>query len=41
MTRMRVVQVSRPNDPFEIVEREIPEPGAGQVRLRVVLSTDQ
>jgi alcohol dehydrogenase/propanol-preferring alcohol dehydrogenase len=35
MTKMRVVQVSRANGPFEIVEREIPEPGAGQVRLRV------
>jgi D-arabinose 1-dehydrogenase-like Zn-dependent alcohol dehydrogenase len=25
---MRVVLVSRPNGPFEIVERQIPEPGA-------------
>jgi D-arabinose 1-dehydrogenase-like Zn-dependent alcohol dehydrogenase len=35
MSKMRVVQVTRPNGPFEIVEREIPEPGAGSVRLRV------
>jgi alcohol dehydrogenase/propanol-preferring alcohol dehydrogenase len=35
MATMRVVQVSRPNGPFEIVERQIPEPGAGAVRIRV------
>jgi D-arabinose 1-dehydrogenase-like Zn-dependent alcohol dehydrogenase len=35
MPTMRVVQVSRPNGPFEIVERQIPEPGAGSVRIRV------
>jgi D-arabinose 1-dehydrogenase-like Zn-dependent alcohol dehydrogenase len=35
MATMRVVQVSRPNGPFEIVERQIPEPGAGTVRIRV------
>jgi D-arabinose 1-dehydrogenase-like Zn-dependent alcohol dehydrogenase len=32
---MRVVQVPGPKGPFEIVEREIPEPGAGQVRIKV------
>jgi D-arabinose 1-dehydrogenase-like Zn-dependent alcohol dehydrogenase len=32
---MRVVQVSRPNSPFEIVERQIPEPGPGSVRIKV------
>jgi D-arabinose 1-dehydrogenase-like Zn-dependent alcohol dehydrogenase len=32
---MRVVQVPRPKGPFEIVERPIPEPGAGSVRIRV------
>lgn len=32
---MRAVQVSRPNGPLEIVEREIPEPGPGSVRIRV------
>jgi D-arabinose 1-dehydrogenase-like Zn-dependent alcohol dehydrogenase len=35
MSKMRVVQVTRPNGPFEIVEREIPEPGAGFVRIKV------
>ena len=32
---MRVVQVSKPNGPFEIVERKIPEPGSGEVRIKV------
>ena len=32
---MRAAQVARPGGPFEIVEREIPEPGAGQVRIKV------
>lgn len=32
---MKVAQISRPGGAFEIVEREIPEPGAGQVRIRV------
>ena len=32
---MRSVQVSKPNGPFEIVERDIPEPGAGKVRIKV------
>ncbi len=35
MSKMRVVQVTRANGPFEIVEREIPEPGAGSVRIKV------
>jgi D-arabinose 1-dehydrogenase-like Zn-dependent alcohol dehydrogenase len=35
MAAMRVVQVSRPNGPFEIVERPIPEPAAGTVRIKV------
>jgi D-arabinose 1-dehydrogenase-like Zn-dependent alcohol dehydrogenase len=35
MTTMRAAQVSRPNGPFEVVERQIPEPGAGSVRIRV------
>src|SRR6266566_3139763 len=35
MATMRVVQVSRPNGPFETVERQIPEPGAGSVRIKV------
>jgi alcohol dehydrogenase, propanol-preferring len=32
---MRAVQVSRPGGPFELVEREIPEPGPAQVRIHV------
>jgi D-arabinose 1-dehydrogenase-like Zn-dependent alcohol dehydrogenase len=35
MSKMRVVQVPRPNGPFELLEREIPEPGAGSVRIKV------
>jgi len=35
MSKMHVVQVSRPNGPFELVEREIPEPGPGAVRVKV------
>ncbi|HVJ08091.1 MAG TPA: alcohol dehydrogenase [Acidisarcina sp.] len=31
----RAVQVARPNGPLEIVEREIVDPGPGQVRVRV------
>jgi D-arabinose 1-dehydrogenase-like Zn-dependent alcohol dehydrogenase len=36
MATMRVVQVSRPNGPFEIVQRPVPEPGAGAVRIKVL-----
>lgn len=32
---MKVAQVTKPGAPFEIVERAIPEPGAGQVRIKV------
>ena len=32
---MRAVQISRPNGPFEIVERDIPEPGPGRVRIKI------
>src|SRR5437773_8159438 len=32
---MKVAQVSNPGSDFQIVEREIPEPGAGQVRIKV------
>jgi 2-desacetyl-2-hydroxyethyl bacteriochlorophyllide A dehydrogenase len=32
---MKAVQVSRPGGDFEVVEREIPEPGPGQVRIKV------
>lgn len=32
---MRAIQVSRPGGPFELVERPLPEPGPGEVRIRV------
>ncbi len=32
---MRAVQVPRPGGPLELVEREIPEPGPGSVRVKV------
>jgi D-arabinose 1-dehydrogenase-like Zn-dependent alcohol dehydrogenase len=35
MPKMRVAQITRPNGPLEIIEREIPEPGAGSVRVKV------
>src|SRR5207245_429651 len=35
MGMMRVAEVSRPNGPLAIVERQIPEPGAGTVRIKV------
>jgi D-arabinose 1-dehydrogenase-like Zn-dependent alcohol dehydrogenase len=35
MPSMRAVQVPHAGGPFEIVEREIPEPGAGMVRIKV------
>jgi len=33
--KMRAVQVPRPGGPFEIVERDIPEPPGGSVRIKV------
>jgi D-arabinose 1-dehydrogenase-like Zn-dependent alcohol dehydrogenase len=35
MPKMRAVQVSRAHGPLELVERDIPEPGAGTVRIKV------
>jgi D-arabinose 1-dehydrogenase-like Zn-dependent alcohol dehydrogenase len=35
MEPMKVAQISKPGGDFEIVEREIPEPGAGEVRIKV------
>jgi len=32
---MKVAQISKPGGDFEIVEREIPNPGAGEVRIKV------
>jgi len=33
--KMKAAQVGKPGEDFELVERNIPEPGAGQVRLKV------
>ncbi len=35
MARMKAVQVSKPGGSFEIVERKLPEPGRGEVRIKV------
>src|SRR5215471_16544549 len=35
MAKMRVVQVSRAEGPLELVERDVPAPGPGQVRIKV------
>lgn len=35
MAKMKAVQVSKANGPFEVVERDVPEPGPGQVRIKV------
>src|SRR6185312_2277758 len=35
MPKMRAVQVSGAKGPLEMVEREIPEPGPGTVRIKV------
>ncbi len=35
MATMRAIQISKPHGPFELVERPIPEPAAGQVRIKV------
>ncbi len=32
---MKVAQIAKPGAGFEVVEREIPKPGAGQVRIKV------
>src|SRR4029077_14751238 len=36
MVTRRGVQVSRPNGPLEFVERPIPEPGPGTLRIKVL-----
>ena len=33
--KMKAAQISKPGGDFELVEREIPQPGAGQVRVKV------
>ena len=35
MPTMRVAQISKPNGPFELVDREIPDPGSRQIRIKV------
>ncbi len=35
MSRMKAVQVSKPGGNFEVVERPVPEPARGQVRIKV------
>ncbi|MEA2751083.1 MAG: hypothetical protein QOI41_5226 [Myxococcales bacterium] len=35
MAKMKAVQVSKANGPFEVVERDIPEPGDGELRIKV------
>lgn len=35
MGSMRVAQVSKPNGPLEIVERPIPDPGPGTIRIKI------
>jgi alcohol dehydrogenase/propanol-preferring alcohol dehydrogenase len=35
MPKIKVVQVSRPGGPLEVVERELAEPAAGEVQLKV------
>ncbi|HEX4712768.1 alcohol dehydrogenase [Phenylobacterium sp.] len=35
MPTMRVVQIANKGGPFELVERELPQPGAGEVRVKV------
>ena len=35
MAKMKVAQVPKAGGEFEIVEREIPQPGAGHVRIKV------
>src|SRR5437879_9690868 len=32
---MKAAQISKPGADFELIERKIPEPGAGQVRIKV------
>src|SRR5579859_6981937 len=36
MAKMKVAVVTKPGGEFEMIERDIPTPGAGQVRIRVL-----
>jgi D-arabinose 1-dehydrogenase-like Zn-dependent alcohol dehydrogenase len=35
MPKMKAVQVSKPNGPFEVVSRDVRDPGPGEIRIRV------
>ncbi|HMD66629.1 MAG TPA: alcohol dehydrogenase catalytic domain-containing protein [Stellaceae bacterium] len=35
MAKMRAVEVRQPGGPFELVEREVPEPGPEKIRIKV------
>ncbi len=35
MAKMRVIQVGKKGGPFELVERDLPQPGPGEVRVKV------
>ena len=35
MPKMKAVQVSKPGGTFELVDREVPQPGPGEVRIKV------
>jgi D-arabinose 1-dehydrogenase-like Zn-dependent alcohol dehydrogenase len=35
MPKMKAVQVSKPNGPFEVVSREVRDPGPSEIRIRV------
>ncbi|HJN60665.1 MAG TPA: alcohol dehydrogenase catalytic domain-containing protein, partial [Alphaproteobacteria bacterium] len=35
MAKMKAIEISAPGADFELVEREVPEPGAGEVRIKV------
>jgi len=34
-TKMKAVQISKPGGDWELLDRDIPKPGAGQVRVKV------
>jgi Zn-dependent alcohol dehydrogenase len=34
MPKMKAVQVSKPDGPFEVVERDVRDPGPGEIRVR-------
>jgi threonine dehydrogenase-like Zn-dependent dehydrogenase len=35
MAKMKAVQVSKPNGPFEVVSRDVRDPGPSEIRIRV------